>query len=67
MKTRRRFLSLRSDTNEFHERRFKENIARSRKRIDELEANPPEPCESCGHVPYPIVAVQHCWCDPDDR
>lgn len=49
---------------DFHKQRFQENLAHARKRLDELEADPSESCSSCGHIPYPIVAVQHCWCDP---
>jgi len=49
---------------EFAERRFRENIATSRDRLDELDESPPDPCPQCGHIPYPIVATQHCWCEP---
>jgi hypothetical protein len=52
---------------DYQRERFVEWLAAARHRLDELEADPPEPCEMCGHIAYPIVATQHCWCDPADQ
>ena len=52
---------------EFEERRWRERVQNLRDKADQLEQEGPTgTCQYCGHIPYPITATQHCWCDPAD-
>lgn len=52
---------------EFEKRRFLERVQDALDRLAELQIDPPKPCPHCKHQPYPIVGVQHCWCDPSEE
>lgn len=51
---------------EYYEWHYKSSVKSAYERIKEAEENPPEPCPCCMRRPYPIVATQHCWCEPND-
>lgn len=49
-------------TGDFQRTRYEERRGEALQRL--RDAEPGTPCPCCGHIAYPIVAHQGCWCDP---